>query len=128
MNCINIILIIQLNTLKEGLYNNKTEKENKMSEQNRNDELVANITDNIRKITNTNHLRTIQKEIKEQRDYIGRKIGNQLQRGDKVRVNSGTSIEYGEVTKVNRTRAVVNIDNRSWNVPFSMITKEVNNG
>ena len=99
-----------------------------MSEQNRNDELVANITDNIRKITNTNHLRTIQKEIKEQRDYIGRKIGNQLQRGDKVRVNSGTSIEYGEVTKVNRTRAVVNIDNRSWNVPFSMITKEVDNG
>ena len=128
MNCINIILIIQLNTLKEGLYNNKTEKENKMSEQNRNDELVANITDNIRKITNTNHLRTIQKEIKEQRDYIGRKIGNQLQRGDKVRVNSGTSIEYGEVIKVNRTRAVVNIDNRSWNVPFSMITKEVDNG
>ena len=99
-----------------------------MTEQNRNDELVANITDNIRKITNVNHLRTIQKEIKEQRSYIGRKIGNQLQRGDKVRVNSGTSIEYGEVTKVNRTRAVVNIDNRSWNVPFSMITKEVNNG
>ena len=99
-----------------------------MSEQNRNDELVANITDNIRKITNTNHLRTIQKEIKEQRDYIGRKIGNQLQRGDKVRVNSGTGIEYGEVIKVNRTRAVVNIDDRSWNVPFSMITKEINNG
>ena len=96
-----------------------------MSEQNRNDELVANITDSIRKITNTNHLRTIQKEIKEQRDYIGRKIGNQLQRGDKVRVNSGTGIEYGEVTKVNRTRAVVNIDDTSWNVPFSMITKEI---
>jgi preprotein translocase subunit YajC len=113
--------------LKEGLYNNKIEKENKMSEQNRNDELVANITDNIRKITNVNHLRTIQKEIKEQRSYIGRKIGNQLQRGDKVRVNSGTGIEHGEVIKVNRTRAVVNIDNRNWNVPFSMITKEVDN-
>ena len=113
----------------EWFWDKQTDKkENKMSEQNRNDELVANITDNIRKITNTNHLRTIQKEIKEQRDYIGRKIGNQLQRGDKVRVNSGTSIEYGEVTKVNRTRAVVNIDNRSWNVPFSMITKEVDNG
>ena len=113
----------------EWFWDKQTDKkENKMSEQNRNDELVANITDNIRKITNTNHLRTIQKEIKEQRDYIGRKIGNQLQRGDKVRVNSGTSIEYGEVIKVNRTRAVVNIDNRSWNVPFSMITKEVDNG
>ena len=99
-----------------------------MSEQNRNDELVANITDNIRKITNTNHLRTIQKEIKEQRDYIGRKIGNQLQRGDNVRVNGTNGIEKGEVIKVNRTRAVVRIDNRQWNVPFSMITKEINNG
>ena len=96
-----------------------------MSEQNRNDELVANITDSIRKITNTNHLRMIQDEIKEQRDYIGRKIGNQLQRGDKVRVSGTNGIEYGEVTKVNRTRAVVNIDDRSWNVPFSMITKEI---
>ena len=113
----------------EWFWDKQTDKkENKMSEQNRNDELVVNITENIRKITNVNHLRTIQKEIKEQRSYIGRKIGNQLQRGDKVRVNSGTSIEYGEVTKVNRTRAVVNIDNRSWNVPFSMITKEVDNG
>ena len=99
-----------------------------MSEQNRNDELVANITDSIRRITNTNHLREIQKEIKEQRDYIGRKIGNQLQRGDKVRVSGTNGFENGEVIKVNRTRAVVRIDNKQWNVPFSMITKEVNNG
>ena len=113
----------------EWFWDKQTDKkENKMSEQNRNDELVANITDSIREITNINHLRMIQDEIKEQRDYIGRKIGNQLQRGDKVRVNNGTGIEYGEVIKVNRTRAVVNIDDRSWNVPFSMITKEINNG
>ena len=113
----------------EWFWDKQTDKkENKMSEQNRNDELVANITDSIREITNINHLIMIQDEIKEQRDYIGRKIGNQLQRGDKVRVNNGTGIEYGEVIKVNRTRAVVNIDDRSWNVPFSMITKEINNG
>ena len=99
-----------------------------MSEQNRNDELVANITDNIRKITNTNHLRTIQKEIKEQKAYIGRKIGNQLQRGDNVRVSGTNGIEYGTIVKVNRTRAVVSIDDMHWNVPFSMITKEVDNG
>ena len=36
--------------------------------------------------------------------------------------------EYGEVIKVNRTRAVVRIDDRQWNVPFSMIAKEVSNG
>ena len=44
----------------------QTEKENEMSEQNstRNDWLVAVVVDNIRKITNTNHLRKIQQEIK----------------------------------------------------------------
>ena len=99
-----------------------------MSEQNRNDELLEYITDNIREITNINHLNTVSKEIKEQRDYIGRKIGNKLQRDDKVRVNGTNGIEKGEVIKVNRTRAVVRIDNRQWNVPFSMITKEINNG
>ena len=43
-----------------------------MSEQNstRNDWLVAVIVDNIRKITNTNHLRKIQQKIKEQIDYF----------------------------------------------------------
>tara|TARA_B100000902_G_C26727655_1_gene629823 strand:+ start:296 stop:592 length:297 start_codon:yes stop_codon:yes gene_type:complete len=96
-----------------------------MSEQNRNDELVANITDSIRKITNTNHLKTISKELKEQRDYIGRKIGNLLQRGDNVIVSGTNGREYGTIVKVNRTRAVVNIDDMKWNVPFSMITKEV---
>jgi len=99
-----------------------------MSQINRNDELLANITDSIRRIDNVNDLILLQKEIKEQRGYIGRQIGNKLQRGDKVRVSSGTGIEYGEVIKVNRTRAVVRIDDRQWNVPFSMIAKEVSNG
>ena len=112
----------------EWFWDKQTDKkENKMSQRNRNDELLANITDNIRKINNVNDLILLQKEIKEQRNYIGRTIGNQLQRGDKVRVNSGTGIEYGEVIKVNRTRAIVRIDDRSWNVPFSMITKENSN-
>ena len=99
-----------------------------MSQINRNDELLANMTDSIRRIDNVNDLILLQKEIKEQRGYIGRQIGNKLQRGDKVRVSSGTGIEYGEVIKVNRTRAVVRIDDRQWNVPFSMIAKEVSNG
>ena len=66
-----------------------------MSEQNRNDELLEYITDSIREITNINHLKTVSKELKEQRDYIGRKIGNQLQRGDNVRVNGTNGIEKG---------------------------------
>ena len=51
-----------------------------------------------------------------------------MQRGDNVRVSGTNGIEYGTIVKVNRTRAVVNIDDMHWNVPFSMITKEVNNG
>ena len=88
-------------------------------------EIVDKIADDIRRLKNINDLSFLSNEIKQQRKYLGRKIGTQLQRGDRVRVSSGTGIEYGEVIKVNRTRAVVNINDRQWNVPFSMITKEI---
>ena len=32
--------------------------------------------------------------------------------------------EEGTIVKLNRTRAVVNINGTEWNVPFSMITKQ----
>ena len=93
-----------------------------------NQELVDDIICKIADLKNMNDLLFISRAIKRRRNWLGQEIGTQLQRGDKVRVSSGTGIEYGEVIKVNRTRAVIRIDNRQWNVPFSMITKEVNSG
>tara|TARA_Y100000401_G_scaffold70398_1_gene56506 strand:+ start:451 stop:726 length:276 start_codon:yes stop_codon:yes gene_type:complete len=87
-------------------------------------ELIDRISDDIRQVKNVNDLTLLAHELKEQRKYLSKKIGNVLQRGDKVRVSNGRTIDYGEVIKVNRTRAVVRIDDQQWNVPFSMITKE----
>ena len=48
-----------------------------------------------------------------------------LNPGDKVTINSKRlTEEYGIIKKVNRTRAVVLIDGKQWNVPFALITKE----
>ena len=44
--------------------------------------------------------------------------------GDKVSINSKSLTEDGIIKKVNRTRAVVLIDGKQWNVPFALITKE----
>ena len=89
-------------------------------------ELIDRISDDIRQVKNVNDLTLLAHELKAQRKYLSKKIGNGLQRGDNVRVSGTNGIEKGEVIKVNRTRAVVRIDNRQWNVPFSMITKENN--
>ena len=47
-----------------------------------------------------------------------------LNPGDKVSINSKRLVEDGVIKKVNRTRAVVLIDGKQWNVPFSLITKQ----
>ena len=47
-----------------------------------------------------------------------------LNPGDKVSINSKRMTEDGIVKKVNRTRAVVLIGEKQWNVPFALITKQ----
>jgi hypothetical protein len=41
--------------------------------------------------------------------------------GAQVRLNSRKGVEYGEVTKINRTKAVVKIDGKLWNCPLGML-------
>jgi len=41
--------------------------------------------------------------------------------GAQVRVNSKKGTEVGQVTKINRTKAVVRIDGKLWNCPLSML-------
>ena len=87
-------------------------------------ELIDKIASDIRNIKNVNDLNFLASELKEQRKYLGRKIGNTLQKGDKVIVSNGSSKDEGVITKVNKTRAVVDMRDGSWTVPFSMITKQ----
>ncbi len=41
--------------------------------------------------------------------------------GAKVKLNSKKGVEFGEVTKINRTKAVVRIDGQLWNCPLGML-------
>jgi hypothetical protein len=49
-----------------------------------------------------------------------------LRVGDQVTVSGGKKLgtEDGEIIKVNRTRAIVLIDDKRWTVPFSLISKK----
>lgn len=41
--------------------------------------------------------------------------------GAQVKLNSKKGVEFGEVTKINRTKAVVKIDGQLWNCPLGML-------
>ena len=87
-------------------------------------DLTDKICADIRDINNLDDLRTISNQIKQVRKWLAAEIGNNLMVGDNVRIKGSGKVERGVVTKINRTRAVIEINNQLWNVPFSMITKE----
>jgi len=87
--------------------------------------MLTEIENKINKIEDLRELQQIQQFVKERRRALGNRLKYELSVGDNVVVNSGRGRDEGVITKINRTRAVVNIDDRLWNVPFSMITKEI---
>ena len=54
-------------------------------------------------------------------DIIDSKIKSSLYVDQEVYVVQKNKKESGVIKKVNKTRAIVIIDNRDWNVPFGMI-------
>jgi len=54
-------------------------------------------------------------------DIIESKIKSSLYVDQEVYVVQKNKKESGVIKKVNKTRAIVIIDNRDWNVPFGMI-------
>ena len=67
----------------------------------------------------------VRDSIKMRRDDLARQSKVELSIGDVVLVdNRKGRVDKGIIKKVNRTRAVVEIGNQGWNVPFSMIRKE----
>ena len=78
----------------------------------------------LMQIRDLDELRLIRSAINDRIKEVGSAIKYDLDKGDIVIVNSPRkNNEEGTIVKVNRTRAVVNINGTSWNVPFSMITK-----
>ena len=86
--------------------------------------MLTEIENKINLIEDIRELRQIQQFVKDRKRAIGNRLKYQLQIGDKVKINGSGRLDNGVVTKINRTRAVVKIDNQQWTVPFTMITKE----
>ena len=85
--------------------------------------MLTDIEKQINLIEDLRELRTIQSFIKNRKRAIGNRLKYTLSVGDEVQVSNGSTIDKGTVTKINRTRAVVDMRDGSWTVPFSMITQ-----
>ena len=77
----------------------------------------------LMQIRDVDELRLIRSAISDRIKEVSSRIKYDLRKGDSIIVTSKKGIENGIIEKVNRTRAVVNMNGSSWNVPFSMITK-----
>jgi len=79
----------------------------------------------IAKIDNNQTLSTVINLVKDQQKNIRAKanmlVKASLCVGDKVKINSKKITEFGEVVKINRTKAEVRIDGKLWNCPLSML-------
>jgi hypothetical protein len=58
---------------------------------------------------------------KQLRDMKAHSIKTSIFIGSQVRIKSKKGVEFGEVTKINRTKAVVKIDGKLWNCPLAML-------
>ncbi len=84
--------------------------------------MLTDIEKKINLIEDMRELNLIQAWTKDRKRFLGNRLKYSLQVGDKVEVKSSGKSDEGTVTKINRTRAVVDMRGSSWNVPFSMIT------
>ena len=85
--------------------------------------MLTEIEKQINLIEDLRELQQIQSMVKDRKRAIGNRLKYTLSVGDEVQVSNGSTIDNGTVTKINRTRAVVDMRGGSWTVPFSMITK-----
>ena len=84
---------------------------------------MNNLIKEINLVHDMADLRILREVISDRIKIIGSEIKYSLNRGQLVKVKSKHKTETGTIDKVNRTRAVVNINGKLWNVPFSLITE-----
>jgi len=96
------------------------------------DVILQDVLDYILKCKDNDKLVQMNDAIKDRFKTTASYLKYTLRVGDEVRITGSGRIDRGIVTKVNRTRAIVKVylEDKKWaryNVPFTMITKEVNN-
>jgi len=84
---------------------------------------MDNLIREINLVHDITDLRILREVVSDRIKLIGSEIKYTLHRGQLVSVKSKHGTETGTIDKVNRTRAVVNINGKLWNVPFTLITK-----
>ena len=84
---------------------------------------MDNLIREINLVHDITDLRILREVVSDRIKLIGSEIKYTLHRGQLVSVKSKHKTETGTIDKVNRTRAVVNINGKMWNVPFTLITK-----
>ena len=77
----------------------------------------------INQLDNIDDLSTVLKLVQSKRKYLAANNAAQLIIGEKVKITGSGKIEEGIVVKINRTKALIDVDGRSWRVPFEMIRK-----
>ena len=76
-------------------------------------------------LTTHEELNEVAKSLKMRRKDLAREVISKLSQGDNVLIDNKGRIERGSIIKINRTRAVIDIEHQGiYNVPFSMIRKE----
>ena len=83
------------------------------------------ILQKLMEMQDVEELKLIARCVRDRIDEIGGRIKYSLKPNDRVIITSKKGTEHGSIRKVNRTRAVVNIKGTLYNVPFSMITLDV---
>ena len=85
--------------------------------------MLIEIERQINLIEDSRELDEVYGFVKDRRRALGNRLNYILSVGDRVAISSKGKVEEGTVTKINRTRAVVDMRGGSWTVPFSMITR-----
>ena len=84
---------------------------------------MDNLIKEINSIHDTTELRILRDVVSDRIKVIGSVLKYSLNRGELVTVKSKHMDETGTIKKVNRTKALVDINGKLWNVPFTLITK-----
>ena len=105
----------------EVLYSRGTNNSN-----NRGNQMIGRkeLLEDLMQIRDIDELNLFRSAINDRIKEVASAIKYDLFPGDKVTINSKRLTEEGIIKKVNRTRAVVLIDGKQWNVPFALITKQ----
>ena len=103
---------------------NKQRKESVMTNRTK-EETMFQLYKEIMCLETMEQIDEVQGYLKTRKKDLGRSTISSLAIRDNVLVHSNGNVERGVLLKINRTRAVVDIENKgAYNVPFSMIRKE----